>query len=135
MVIVVGLDDLALLTASGGAVAGERARVAAGQALRETTRHDAVVAHIPDAEFLIADSFVSPDVGPLVERISGALHATPLRMTASIGVVRTPMRELAPARPTSCWTNWWRLATDAADDARRSGGDAVRYVTCDHPAA
>ena len=44
--------------------AGERARVAAGQALRETTRHDAVVGHVPDDEFLIADSFVSPDVRP-----------------------------------------------------------------------
>ena len=94
-VVVVRLDHLALLTESGGAAAGERARVAAGQTLRETTRHDAVVAHLPDDEFLIADSFVSPDVRPLIERISGALQTTPLRMTASIGVVRTPMRELA----------------------------------------
>ena len=134
-VVVVRLDHLALLTESGGAVAGERARVAAGQTLRETTRHDAVVAHIPDDEFLISDSFVSPDVRPLIERISGALHTTPLRMTASIGVVRTPMRELAACPPYDLLDELVQLATDAADDAHRSGGNTVRYITCDRPAA
>ncbi len=133
VVIVAVLDDYPLLAASGGG-AGDRARVAAGQALRETTRHDAVVGHVPDAEFLIADSFLSPDVGPLAERIGDALRATPQRMTASLGVVCTPMRQLAPCPPYELLDELLALAVDAADDARRSGGDAVTYVTCDHPA-
>src|SRR6478752_2599843 len=53
-VVVVRLDHLALLTQSGGSAAGARAGVAAGQAVRETTRHDAIVAHLPDDEFLVA---------------------------------------------------------------------------------
>ena len=134
-VVVVRLDHLALLTQSGGAAAGERARVAAGQALRETTRHDAIVAHLPDDEFLVADSFVTPDVRPLIERISGGLRTTPLRMTASIGVVRTPMRSLASCPPYDLVDELVKLATAAADDAHLSGGNAVKYVTCDHPAA
>jgi GGDEF domain-containing protein len=134
-IVVVRLDHLALLTQSGGAAAVERARVAAGQALRETTRHDAIVAHLPDDEFLVADSFVTPDVRPLIERISGGLRATPLRQTASIGVVRTPMRALASCAPYDLVDELVTLATEAADDAHRSGGNAVSYVTCDHPAA
>ena len=134
-VVVVRLDHLALLTQSGGAAAGQCARIATAQALRETTRHGAVVGHLPDDEFVIGDSFVTPDVSPLIERISGALRTTPLRMTASIGVVRTPMRELACCPPYALIDELVKLAGEAADDARRSGGNAVTYVSCDHPAA
>lgn len=94
MIVVVSLDHFGLLTGSGGLTAGEKARVAVSRTLRETTRHDAVVAHVSDSEFLVADSFVSSDSSALVERIRSAIRSTPQRLSASIGVVSTP------------WANW-----------------------------
>ena len=46
-------------------------------ALRETVRRDAVVGHIGEAEYVIADSFTTPDPSPLVERVRGAIAGTP----------------------------------------------------------
>lgn len=135
VIVMVNLDNYALLTDSQGTVAGERARVMVGQVLRETTRHNAIVAHVADAEFLVADSFMSSDSSPLVERIRGAVRATPLRMTASIGVVSTPMRDLASCPPYDLLDELVALATTAMYEARRAGGNQAHYVACPRPAA
>lgn len=53
------------------------------RALRETIRHNAVLAHVAGAEFLIADSFTVADMSPLVERVRAAVAATPRRAVMS----------------------------------------------------
>ncbi len=99
-----------------------------GQALRETVRHNAIVAHISDDDFLVADTFTTADASPLVERIRGAITVTPQRLTASIGVVCTPLAPLAAEPPDEVVDKLIAIATTAIEQARMAGGNQVRYV-------
>lgn len=124
------LDNFRLLGETNGKVATDRARVAIGQTLRDVTRRDAVVAHIGEEEFLISDAFQTTDVSPLVDRLRGAISTTPPRLTASIGVVSTPLKGLANTPSTDVLDEMVTIATVAMFDARLAGGDQVRYVEC-----
>ncbi|BBY60875.1 GGDEF domain-containing protein [Mycolicibacterium sarraceniae] len=125
---VVNIDSFAAVVAVAGNRGGNRARIAAGQALRETVRRDAIVGHVGDAEFFVADCFTTPDSSPLIERIRGAIAATPSGMTASIGVVSTPLRPLVEHPPHQILDEIVALATTAMYEARRAGGNQARYV-------
>lgn len=128
--VVVDLDNFALLTQAKGRQAGERARVAAAQTLRETTRQNAVIAHLPDTEFLIADSFPTTDSSPLVERVRSAIRTTPPRTSASIGVVTTPMQALRERPPEQILDELLEIARGAVVVARRAGGNQAHHVRC-----
>lgn len=128
VIAVVIIDRFAAMVRMGGVRAAAAARVAAGQALRENVRRDAVVGHIGEAEFLIADTFTVPDPAPLVERVRGAIAATPAGMTASVGVVSTPLRPLADRPPHEVLDEVVELASTAMRDACRAGGNQARYV-------
>lgn len=130
VIVVVDLDSYALLTQTEGRVSGERARVAVGQTLRETTRQNAVIAHVPPSEFLIVDSFPTTDSSPLVERVRSAIKVTPPRTSASIGVVSTPMRGLAQHPPYEVLTELIGIARSAVGEARRDGGNQAHYIVC-----
>jgi diguanylate cyclase (GGDEF)-like protein len=69
VVVVINIDSYSALVAMTGSSAGDRARVDVARALRETIRHNAVLAHVTGAEFLIADSFAAADTSPLEERV------------------------------------------------------------------
>jgi diguanylate cyclase (GGDEF)-like protein len=129
VIAVVNIDSFAAMISMTGAHGGDRARIAASQALRETVRRDAILAHVGEADFLIADTFTSPDPSPLVERARGAIAATPSGMTVSIGVVSTPLRPLAEHPPHEVLDEIVALATTAVYEARRAGGNQVRFVT------
>ncbi|BBY19728.1 GGDEF domain-containing protein [Mycolicibacterium litorale] len=130
VLVVVDLDNFALLTQAKGRQAGERARVAAAQTLREVTRQNAVIAHLPDTEFLIADSFPTTDSSPLVERVRSAIRTTPPRTSASIGVVSTPMQALAERPPEQILAELLELARSAVVVARRAGGNQAHHINC-----
>jgi GGDEF domain-containing protein len=129
VVVVVGIDSYAAILSVHGDRGTNRARVTAGQALRETIRRDAVLGHIDDSEFLIADTFTTPDPTPLIERALGAVAAAPGGITASIGVVTTALRPLAGRPPGDVFDDVIALATTAMHQARRAGGNQARYVT------
>lgn len=128
VVAVVNIDSFAAMIAVAGNRGGNRARIAAGQALRETVRRDAIVGHVGEAEFFVADCFTTPDSSPLIERIRGAIAATPAGMTASIGVVSTPLRPLVEHPPHEILDEIVALGTTAMYEARRAGGNQARYV-------
>ncbi len=128
VVAIIELDNFGLLTHTDGRVSGARARVAVGQTMRETTRSNAVVAHVPDSEFLIADSFPTSDSSPLVERVLSAIRTTPPRTSASIGVVSIPMQGLAELPPDDLLDELIDIARSAMRYARRAGGDQAHYV-------
>ncbi|CAN5168690.1 diguanylate cyclase [soil metagenome] len=133
VIVLVSLDNFTLLTGTQGRVSGDRARVAAAQTLRETTRSNAIVAHIGEAEYLIADTFATTDATPLVERVRGAIATTPPRLTASIGVVATPMHGLADCPPYELMDELVVIAEGAMADARRAGGNMASTVVCATP--
>ncbi|MBB2991143.1 diguanylate cyclase (GGDEF)-like protein [Mycolicibacterium iranicum] len=128
VVVAVNIDSFSLLLGLSGSGGGNRARVTVGQALRETVRHNAIVAHVSDDDFLIADTFTTADASPLVERIRGAIAATPQRLTASIGVVCTPLPPLAAEPPDEVLDKLIGIAKQAIEQARMAGGNQVRYV-------
>lgn len=135
VIALVNIDNLRLLRDTQGPAAGDRARVAIGQTLRENTRHDALVAHIGQEEFLIADTFSSTDSFPLVERVRGAIATTPPRLTASIGVVATPLRGLAACPPETLLDELIAVANATMYEARGAGGNQARYRNYPQPTA
>jgi diguanylate cyclase (GGDEF)-like protein len=128
VVAVVNIDSFSVLVDVADSNAGNRVRVAVGQTLRETVRRDTNVAHVADAEFLIADTFTTADASPLVERVRGAITTTPFGLTASIGVVSTPLRPLAHYPPHDVLDEVLTIATTAMYEARKAGGNQARYV-------
>lgn len=130
VIAVVDLDSFALLAQTEGRASGERARVAVGQLLRETTRQHAVICHVPDSEFVIVDSFPTTDSSPLVERVRSAIKVTPPRTSASIGVVSTPLRGLAQHPPYDVLAELIEIARRGVAEARRAGGNQAHYIVC-----
>ena len=118
VVVAVRLDSFTLLTDLDGAVGGDRARVAISQALREAVRHGTLIAHIPEADFLIAELFSTADPGPLTERVRGTFG-----VTASIGAVSTPLRPLAGHPCGDVLDEILGLATNTMGQARQAGGN------------
>lgn len=128
VVVAAGVDGLSAIAGVHGARGANRSLVDAGRAIRETARNGAIVSHLGDGEFLIADTFTFADPTPLVERVLGVIAATPTRMTASVGVVSTPLNPLAQCPPQSVLDETVALAVAAMAQARAAGGNQARYV-------
>ena len=128
VVVVVNLDSFSLLSSLHGDTGTGRARVAVAQRLRETARGDAVLAHVADAEYLIADVFTTPDPTVLAERVGGAIRTAPFRLTASIGAVSTPLPPLAPHPAPDVLDELLAVAGQAMGDARTAGGNQHRVI-------
>lgn len=121
-IVVVSLDSFSLLTAMGGDAGGNQARVAIGQRLRETLRRDAILAHVGDSEYLVADTFNSTDASVLTERLQHTVRTAPYRLTASIGTVVTPLDDLVGHPPHDVVEELITIATSNVYIARRGGG-------------
>jgi GGDEF domain-containing protein len=124
----VDIDSVGAIAELQGARGVHRAVADAAQSVRESVRRDAVVAHVGEAEFAIADTFSDDDPSPLVERLRGAIAAAPCGMTASIGVVSTKLSPLAGRPPDEVLDAVMARAAEAVGEARRSGGNRARYV-------
>lgn len=121
-IVVVSLDSFSLLTAMGGDAGGNQARVAIGQRLRETLRRDAILAHVGDSEYLVADTFNSTDASVLTDRLQHTVRTAPYRLTASIGAVVTPLGPLVGHPPHDVVEELITIATSNVYLARRNGG-------------
>jgi diguanylate cyclase (GGDEF)-like protein len=121
-IVVVSLDSFSLLTAMKGEAGGNEARVAIGHRLGETLRRDAVLAHVGESEYLVADTFNTADASVLTERLQHSVRTAPYRLTASIGVVVTPVAPLVGHPPHDVVEELITLATSNVYDARRNGG-------------
>jgi diguanylate cyclase (GGDEF)-like protein len=128
VLVVVNIDGFSLVTSMSGERGGNLARVAVSTALRSSVRHDAVVAHVSDAEFVIADTFTTPDASPLVDRVRAAVTNTPSRLTTSVGVVSTPLRPLIHLPPDDVVDEVLAIATTAMNEARKHGGNRAHFV-------
>ena len=128
VMVAVNIDRTSTLFGMTGSRGGDRALVAVSQALRDTVRQNAVLAHVSHDDFLVADTFTTADASPLVERIRGAMAGTPQRLTASIGVVSTSLLPLVSEPPDEVVDKLIAIASTAIEQARMAGGDQVRYV-------
>jgi len=128
VLLVASVDSLTAIASVEGARGATKAKVAAAQALRDIVRRGAVLAHVGEADFYIADTFTTPDPDPLVARVRSAITTTPMGLTASIGVVSTPLRPLIGRAPYDVLDEVVALATTAMFEARSAGGNQARYV-------
>lgn len=128
ILIVVNLDSFSLLTAMSGKAGGNKARVAIGQRLRETVRGDAVIGALGEAEYLVADVFTTPDPTPLAERILGTIKTAPFQLTASLGVISTPLKPLTGQGSHDVLDELVTIGTNAMYEARKSGGNQMRLL-------
>ncbi|MBN3458693.1 GGDEF domain-containing protein [Mycolicibacterium sp.] len=128
VIIAVGIDDMSLLSDMDGSHSTIHARVAVGQALRETVRHRVPLAHVSDSEFLIADVFKTNDPSPLVNRIRIAISTTPMRLTASIGTACGPLRPLTALPTEQVIDAVVDLAISAMEQSRAAGGNQTTYA-------
>ncbi|ABK75214.1 diguanylate cyclase domain-containing protein [Mycolicibacterium smegmatis] len=132
VILAVGIDDMSLLSDMDGTHSTLHARVAVAQALRETVRHRVPLAHVSDSEFLIADVFKTNDPSPLVERMRLAISTTPMRLTASIGTVCSPLAPLASLPAEQVLQELIDVAMRAMNESRAAGGNqtiSVNYPT------
>lgn len=127
-VAVINLDSFSLVGEFSGMSGVSRARVEIAQRLRETARRDAVIAHIADCEFVIGDLFESADASALIERVRGTITGSPSRLSASIGVVTTPLQPLVQLAPNDVLDELLSIATNAMYASRKGGGNQVTYV-------
>ena len=129
-IVVVSMDSFSLLTAMNGAAGGNRARVAIGHGIAVTLRRDAILAHVGESEFLIADTFASADATVLTERLHQTVRTAPFRLTTSIGVVTTPLAPLVGFPPHDVVEELVTLATSMMYSARRNGGQRTEAAKC-----
>jgi diguanylate cyclase (GGDEF)-like protein len=127
-VAVINLDTFALVGEFSGVTGADRARVEIAARLRETARRDAVLAHIAESEFVIADLFDSDDASALVERVRGTISGSPSHLSASIGVVTTALQPLIQLPPSDVLDELMSIATNAMYESRKGGGNQVTYV-------
>lgn len=125
-IVVVSLDSFSLLTAMSGEAGSNEARVAIGHRLRGTLRRDAVIAHVGESEFLVADTFNSTDASVLTERLQHSVRTAPFRLTASIGVVASPLASLVGHPPHDIVEELITIATSNMYVARKSGGQRTQ---------
>ncbi|MGV0742371.1 GGDEF domain-containing protein [Mycolicibacterium sp. XJ870] len=128
VIVAVGIDDMPLLSDMDGTHSTFHARVAVGQAMRETVRHRVPLAHVSDSEFLIADVFKTNDPSPLVDRIRIAISTTPMRLTASIGTACSPLRPLIELPVEQVIDALIDLAVRAMNQSRAAGGNQTTYA-------
>ncbi len=127
-VAVINLDTFALVGEFSGISGSNRARVEIAMRLRETARRDAVLAHIADSEFVIADLFESADASPLMERVRGTISGAPSHLSASIGVVTAALQPLVQIPPNDVLDELMSIATNAMYASRKGGGNQITYV-------
>ena len=125
---VINLDSFSLVGEFSGVAGSNRARVEIAARLRETARRDAVLAHVSDSEFVIADLFESNDASALVERVRGTISGSPSHLSASIGVVTTALQPLVALPPHDVLDELMSIATNAMYESRKGGGNQVTYV-------
>ncbi len=124
----IDLDSFGAVVELAGPGRARQLRVLIGQMLRDKARRDNVIAHLPDSRFLLADVFNTPDPDPLCDRISSGVRSVAHELTASIGVVVTPLSPLTSMSPTELTAALLDVAENAMTEARSKGGNQYRIV-------
>lgn len=127
-IVMVDLDDFKRINDTAGHAAGDQTLVAVGGILRHVRRGDSVVARIGGEEFVVAVSGDRRDAIGLAERIRREIAATPLRVTASIGVASASLFRAPAAEIPAQVDRLVESADRAMYRAKRSGGDRVHVV-------
>lgn len=128
VVAVINIDNFSLLSSVRGAVYANQVRISVAHRLHETLRRETLVAYPGDAEFFVADLFTSADPTPLSLRLKHAVSDATVGVTASIGVVTSPLGPLTALPPDDVLAELLAVATSAMYEARASGGNQAHFA-------
>ncbi|OBI12630.1 hypothetical protein A5712_07110 [Mycobacterium sp. E2327] len=122
--LMVDLDNFKRINDTHGHLAGDRALRAVADLLREHTPANAVICRAGGEEFLVALTAVTSDVKPLTVQFSSALAGLLPRVTASVGIASTELRQFN-GDAAYVVNDLIKIADDAMYAAKRRGGDQV----------
>jgi diguanylate cyclase (GGDEF)-like protein len=126
-IIMIDLDRFKQLNDSHGHAAGDEALIAVAAALRDNCRATAAIGRVGGEEFLIADTFTSPNPGALTQRLCDMIAAIPYPFTASIGTCSSALRDIPANSELRSIAELVNGADAAMYAAKRAGGNRVRH--------
>lgn len=127
----VDLDRFKALNDAEGHAAGDQALIAVSRALQSNTRDGAVIARVGGEEFLVADTTTSADVSRFAERLTTAIAAVGVNVTASVGTVTVPLRQSGASSVIPLLEQLIGVADEAMYDAKRAGGNRFHHSNAD----
>jgi diguanylate cyclase (GGDEF)-like protein len=128
-VMLVDLDGFKQINDSHGHSFGDTVLIAVADNLRRCSAMSSVVARLGGEEFLVAELTESDAPVTLAERLREAIAAMPYGVTASVGVAAMPVDDIEWTAVAATIRQLGDAADAAMYEAKRAGGDQVRYRT------
>jgi diguanylate cyclase len=125
-VVMIDLDQFKKLNDTLGHAAGDQALVHVGDVLRRNCRVTSVIGRAGGEEFVVADTFRSPDLSSLAERLRHAIAAIQYPITASVGTASMALDQAAQHSGRTVIDRLVKHADSAMYEAKRSGGNQFR---------
>lgn len=134
-VMMVDLDRFKQINDSHGHSFGDTVLLAVADNLRRCSAMSSVVARLGGEEFLVAELTESDAPAMLAERLREAVAAMPYGVTASVGVAAMPVDDIEWAAAAATIRQLGEAADAAMYEAKRAGGNRVRYRAATSPRA
>lgn len=126
-VTLIDLDRFKQINDTHGHAYGDAVLIAVADNLRRTSAMNSVVARLGGEEFLIAELAPPGDPGASAERLREAVAATPGGVTASVGMTAAALTDLDAKDVATTISELVDTADAAMYQAKRAGGNQVRY--------
>ncbi len=125
----VDLDGFKKINDVHGHGFGDAVLIAVADNLRRVSAMNSVVARLGGEEFLVAELTEPTDPGSCAERLREAVAATPGGVTASVGTAALELADIDGHPVAATITQLVDTADAAMYEAKRAGGNQVRYRT------
>jgi len=127
----IDLDNFKRLNDTQGHATGDQALVAVAGALRLACPPTSIIARFGGEEFVVADIYHTDDLHDIAEHLRNAIRATRYPITASIGIVSTPLGPSFDPADRELINDLVNIADTAMYAAKRAGGDQSRSTHLD----
>jgi diguanylate cyclase (GGDEF)-like protein len=128
-VVMIDLDGFKRINDTYGHATGDTVLTEVAARLRKASRSDAVVARIGGEEFVVAETSKADEPDDTAERIRSEIAATSWGVTASLGVSRVALTDVAAAGSSRELLDGLITTADTAMyEAKRAGGNQIRIA-------
>ncbi|WP_428342827.1 GGDEF domain-containing protein [Mycobacterium sp.] len=125
-VAMIDLDNFKRLNDTQGHAAGDEALVAVAGALRLASPDTSIIARFGGEEFVVADIYHTDGLHDVAEHLRNAVGATRYPVTASIGIISTPLGPSFDPAERELINDLINAADSAMYAAKRAGGNQSR---------
>jgi diguanylate cyclase (GGDEF)-like protein len=127
----IDLDNFKRLNDTQGHAAGDQALAAVAGALRLACPPTSIIARFGGEEFVVADIYGTDDLHDIAEHLRNAVGTTRYPITASIGIVCTPLGPSFDPAERDLINDVVNAADTAMYAAKRAGGNQSRSTHLD----